>query len=209
MKIKKTVFLLILVIAITFSFSGCITEKKPVIEDISNQIAKTDKEFIYQVVAYDPNNGELTYTLKGEPEGMQISSTGLISWTPGQDQTGIYDIEIEAINGIASSFKQFTITVVTVYLESITVNPPSMVINKGQSATIHSITAYYDDDSSADVGLDACTYQSNVSSVTVIDGVISVSSACGVPSAKITVSYSEGEVTRSSIVNVFIPGGGG
>ena len=209
MKIKKTVLLLILVMAITFSFSGCITEKNPVIEEISNQIAKIDKEFNYQVVAYDPNNGVLTYTLTGEPEGMEISSTGLISWTPGEDQTGIYDIEIEAINGTASSFKQFTITVETVYLESITVNPSSMIINKGQSGTINSIIAHYDDGHSVDIGLDECTYQSNVGSVTVSKGTIQVSPACGASKAEITVSYSEGDITKSATVNVFIPGGGG
>ena len=84
-----------------------------------------------------------------------------------------------------------------------------MVINKEQSATINSIAAHYDDESSAIIEFDDCTYKSSVASVTVSNGIITVSSACGVPIAKITINYTEGDITKSTTVNVYIPGGGG
>jgi hypothetical protein len=94
-------------------------------------------------------------------------------------------------------------------LASISVSPSSMVISKGQSATINSIAAHYDDESSAIIEFDDCTYKSSVASVTVSNGIITVSSACGVPIAKITINYTEGDITKSTTVNVYIPGGGG
>lgn len=207
--INRKTKLLMLFLGTALFFSGCNANNKPVIEEIPGQIGKFDQEFTYQVIAYDPNNGELAYSLSGEPEGMQISSGGLITWTPGENQIGVYTVEIEANNGRSSSIEQFIITVEHIYLTSISVSPSSMVISKGQSATIHSITAHYDDSSSADISLDACTYQSSVASVIVSSGVVKVSTACGVPTAKIIVSYSEGDITKSATVNVYIPGGGG
>lgn len=96
-----------------------------------------------------------------------------------------------------------------IYLTSITVNPSYLFINKGDSKSISSVTAHYEDGSSRDIPLNACTYKSNVTSVTVINGLIKVSSACGEAYAKITVSYTENEVTKTAMVNVYIPGGGG
>jgi len=206
---NRKIKLLILFLVTALFFSGCITNNKPVIEEIPGQIGKIDQEFTYQVIAYDPNNGELAYALSGEPQGMQISSAGLITWTPGENQIGTYTIGVEVHNDSGTSLEQFTITVETVYLTSITVSPSFMTINKGQSATINSVTAHYDDGSTAAIQLNVCTYKSNVASVTVTNGVITVSSACGVPTAKITVSYSGGDITKSATVNVFIPGGGG
>lgn len=206
---KKTIFLFILIMLTLFLFSGCMTNNTPVIEEISNQIAKVDQEFTYQVIAHDPNNSELDYVLTGEPEVMQISSNGVITWTPGENQIGTYTIEVEVHNNSGSSLEEFTITVEPVYLSSMTISPSLMTINKGQSATIKSVTANYDDGSAAVLQLNACTYKSNVASVTVSNGIITVSTSCGVPSAKITVSYTEGDITKNAIVTVMIPGGGG
>ncbi len=209
MKRKTLIISLFLMTFTLFSLSGCIVNNKLVIEEIPNQIAKVDQEFTYQIIAHDQTNSELSYTLSGEPEGMQINSTGLITWTPGENQMGGHTVEVEVSNGSDSSIEQFEITVEAIYLSSLSVNPSSMIINKGQSKTINSITAHYDDDSSADIELNACTYQSNVASVSVSSGVVKVSTACGVPNAKITISYTEGDITKSATVNIYIPGGGG
>ena len=210
MKNKRTTILLLFLIAgMAFFFPGCILSNELIIEEIPGQIGKVSRYFTYQVITFDPNNGDLAYSLSGEPEGMQISSGGLITWTPGENQIGGHTVEVEVSNGSDSSIEQFEITVEAIYLSSLSVNPSIMTINKGQSKTINSITAHYDDDSSADIELNACTYQSNVSSVTVSKGVITVSTACGVPAAKITVSYSEGDITKNATVNIYIPGGGG
>ena len=82
--------------------SGCFPNGAPVIESISNQIGKVGQEFIYQVIAFDPENGELTYSLTEKPEGMQIeSSSGLITWTPGESQIGTSTVEVKVSMKIA------------------------------------------------------------------------------------------------------------
>lgn len=94
-------------------------------------------------------------------------------------------------------------------ITSISVLPASMTIKKDQSQTIDFITAYYSDEPSANIELNICTYQSNVTDVTVINGVIKVSSICLVTSATITVSYTDSGVTKSDTVNLSITCGCG
>jgi len=81
--------------------SGCIFNIRPVVEAIPDQIGKEGQEFTYQVIAYDPNSGELTYSLTEKPEEMEIgSSTGLITWTPGESQIGTFTVEVEVSNSL-------------------------------------------------------------------------------------------------------------
>ncbi len=208
---KNIIIRIFLVFAISLALflSGCLFDNSLVIEKISDQWVKVGQDFVYQVVAYDTGNGNIFYSLTGEPEGMQVGDNGLITWLPQEEQIGEYNITVEVSNGSISKFRHFKITVEKIYLASITVNPSYLFINKGDSKSITSVTAHYEDGSSSDIPLNACTYKSNVTSVTVINGLIKVSSACGEAYAKITVSYTEDKVTKTATVNVYIPGGGG
>ena len=94
-------------------------------------------------------------------------------------------------------------------ITSISVLPSSMSIKKGQSQTIDSITAYYNNALPANIELSACIYQPNVTNVTVTNWVIKVSSIFVATSAIITVSYTESGVTKSDTVNVAITCGCG
>jgi RHS repeat-associated protein len=44
--------------------------------------AVVGRPYSYQVVARDPDGDALTYTLAAKPDGMTISPTGLVTWTP-------------------------------------------------------------------------------------------------------------------------------
>ena len=94
-------------------------------------------------------------------------------------------------------------------ITSISVLPASMTIKKGQSQTIDSITAYYNNALPANIELSACTYQSNITDVTTTNGVIKVPSICAATSAIITVSYTDSGETKSDTVNVTITCGCG
>ena len=94
-------------------------------------------------------------------------------------------------------------------ITSISVLPASMTIKKGQSQTIDSITAYYNNALPANIELSACTYQSNITDVTATNGVIKVPSICATTSAIITVSYTDSGETKSDTVNVTITCGCG
>jgi RHS repeat-associated protein len=51
----------------------------------------------YQVAARDANGDSLTYSLINAPDGMEISDTGLISWTTGA--IGNYQVEVQVDDG--------------------------------------------------------------------------------------------------------------
>ena len=213
MKGKKTVLLLTFVLIMALLFSGCfpggILSGTPVIDSISNQIGKAGQEFTYQVIAYDPENGELTYSLTEKPEGMQIgSSTGLITWIPGENQIGTFTVEVKVSNGNSFSLEQFEITIkdassVSASLTSIQASPIVMSIYMGYSFTINSITAFYDDESSASVALGLAAYQSSNANIATVDnaGLITGVSA---GSTVITVSYTEGGITKSTTIGVTV-----
>ena len=71
--------------------------------------------YVYDVDAYDPNNDILTYTLVVAPDGMEInSSTGLIKWTPTNEQVGNNTITIQVTDGIFYENQSFIINVLNV-----------------------------------------------------------------------------------------------
>ena len=190
-----------------FLFTGCaLFNNAPVIESDPTLTATEGALYTYVVEATDPEGDTLTYSLTTSPTGMTInSSTGVISWTPAS--AGSYDVTVEVADLYRSTSQLFTITVSETILTSIEVNPPTMTIKKGGSQTITSVTAYYDNDTSAPIALSSCTYASNVANVTVTNGKISVATACAATAAIITVSYTEDSITETDTVNVTITGG--
>jgi len=209
---NKKLLLALSVFFIAFLFTGCyLFNSSPVIESDPVTTAKEGAAYTYDVEATDPNEDILTYSLTISPAGMTINSTtGVISWTPAA--AGSFDVIVEVSDVSKSATQSFTVTVDETLLNSIIVLPSSMTISAGSSKTITSINAYYDNDTSAGIALSACTYVSNQTSVTVANGVITVSPSCTPTTAIITVSYTEDDVTKSDTVNVTVPaptGGGG
>lgn len=208
---NKKLLLSLSVFFIAFLFTGCyLFNSSPVIESDPVTTAKEGVVYTYDVEATDPNEDTLTYSLTISPTGMTINSTtGVITWTP--TAAGNYDVTVEVSDGSKSATQSFTITVDETLLTSIVVLPPSVEIAAGSSKTITSVTAHYDNGTSAGIALSACTYGSNNINVTVANGVITVSSSCTATTAIITVSYTEGGVTKSDTVTVTVPAptGGG
>jgi hypothetical protein len=85
---------------------------KPAINAIPESTIKAGDGFTYQIDATDEDTMDvLTYLLEGQPTGMTISSTGLISWTPTKDQVGEHTITINVSDGKDHTTAQFKITV--------------------------------------------------------------------------------------------------
>lgn len=58
--------------------------------------AAQDQAYSYQVIAKDPEQDELTYSLGINPAGMTIDAqSGLIQWTPEASQLGVHEIEVQ------------------------------------------------------------------------------------------------------------------
>jgi hypothetical protein len=209
---NKKLLLSLSVFFIAFLFTGCyLFNSSPVIESDPVTTAKEGAVYTYDVEATDPNEDTLTYSLTISPTGMTINSTtGVITWTPTEGQVGENGVVVEVSDGSKSATQSFTITVDETLLTSIVVLPSSMSLEIDSSGTITSVTAHYDNGTSASIALSACTYGSNNTDVTVANGVITVSSSCTAgTTATITVSYTEDGVTKSDTVNVTVPAGGG
>ena len=209
---NKKLLLSLSVFFIAFLFTGCyLFNSAPVIESTPVTTAKEGAAYTYDVEATDPNEDTLTYSLTISPTGMTINSTtGVITWTPTKSQVGENEVMVEVSDGNKSTTQSFTVTVAEALLTSIVVLPSSMSLEIDSSGTITSVTAHYDNGTSAGIALSACTYGSNNTDVTVANGVITVSSSCTAgTTATITVSYTEDGVTKSDTVNVTVPAGGG
>ena len=99
-----------------------------------------------------------------------------------------------------------TLIIEEVLLASIEVDPASMEIATGTSKTITSVTAYYDNGTSADIDLSDCTYESNKSNATVSSsGVVTGIYSCSATTpVTITVSYTEDNITKTDTVSVVV-----
>ena len=205
---NKKLLLSLSVFLIAFLFTGCfLFNNSPVIESDPITTAKEGAAYTYDVEATDPNGDTLEFSLLVHPTGMTIdSTTGVITWTPTESQIGEIEVVVEVSDGSKSDTQPFTITVDETLLTSIVVLPATMEITAGSSKTITSVTAHYDNGTSAGIALSACTYVSNnLTYVTVLNGVITVSGSCTGATAIITVSYTEDGLTKSDTVTVTVP----
>jgi len=203
---NKKLLLSLSVFFIAFLFTGCfLLNSSPVIESDPVTTGKEGVAYTYDVEATDPSGDALTYSLTTSLTGMTINSnTGVISWTP--TAAGSFEVTVEVSDSSKSDTQSFTITVSETLLTSIEVLPSTMIIKKGNSQTIASITAYYDNGTSANIALSSSTYESNKVNVTVANGIISVSTTCAATIATITVYYTQGGVTKDDFVTVTVPG---
>ena len=191
-----------------FLFTGCfLFNSAPVIESDPITTATEGGLYTYEVEATDPNGDTLNYSLTAGPTGMTINSTtGVISWTPTEAQIGANEVEVKVSDQYTSTNQSFTIIVGEAILTSIVVLPASMSIAQGSSNTITSVTAHYNNSTSTLITpLSSCTYVSDKpDKVTVANGVITALPACGAITAIITVSYTEGGITKNDTVTVTV-----
>ncbi len=195
----------------TQSFTIILTEPEPVnqapiIAPIPDTNITLGETFTYTVEAADPDGDDLSYSLTTSPStDMTINdTTGLISWNP--TAVGSYEVTVEVFDGSESTTQSFTITVNKALLTSIEVLPSSMTLEIGESKAITSVTAYYDNGTTVNIGLKNCEYESNKSNATVsTDGVITGVSSCTASTpVTITVTYIEDSITQTDTVSVVV-----
>ena len=202
-KILTLISLLLFLPLLVGCFTAPPTNQSPTITSTPITTATVDVLYTYDVNATDPDIGDtLIYSLTTSPSGMTINSTtGVIGWTPTSTQIGDNAVTVEVSDGSLSDTQSFTITVHDV-LDYIVVLPETMIFFVGESQTITSITAHYNDGSSANIALADCTYVSDDPGIaTVVMGEITGVSA-GI--AIITVSYTEGGITKTDTVEVTV-----
>ena len=85
----------------------------PIIISTAATLTYVTEEYVYQVLVEDVDDTEFIYTLENNPEGMDVSNTGLVTWSP---QLGTYTsgsvMLIVADDEGATDTELFTIVVV-------------------------------------------------------------------------------------------------
>lgn len=94
-----------------FTISVANADRQPVFTSTAPTAAVESHSYRYQAVATDPDGTQASYTLATAPEGMTISFSGFIEWTPRGDQVGSHQVTIEADAGGLTAIQSFSITV--------------------------------------------------------------------------------------------------
>ncbi len=97
----------------TFEISVQNVNDAPTIVSEAVTSASEDTDYVYDVDGEDIDGDELTYSLTEKPTGMGIdSSSGMISWTPTNDQIGDFDVGVKVSDGKGGVDEQsFTLSV--------------------------------------------------------------------------------------------------
>ncbi|MFH1063925.1 MAG: PKD domain-containing protein, partial [Candidatus Woesearchaeota archaeon] len=84
------------------SVSG--TNTCPVFDSLAAQTVREGDTLTFTVSASDADADPLTYSASGLPDGASFSaSTGVFTWTPGNDDAGVYDIEFLVSDGTCAA----------------------------------------------------------------------------------------------------------
>lgn len=85
----------------------------PVLNPIGDKTVIAGSPLIITISASDPDGDNLTYSASGLPEGAGFNpSSQVFSWTPGPDQTGIYDnLHFKVADNSSSNSETIVITV--------------------------------------------------------------------------------------------------
>src|SRR3989344_5665378 len=87
------------------------TNHAPVFKDFSNKDGAEGAELTFKVTATDEDGDALTYDVKDDPPGADLSKTGKFSWTPGFDKAGEYEMTFVVSDGKTTATKTITLTV--------------------------------------------------------------------------------------------------
>ena len=216
---NKKILTLITLLLFLLLMVGCDVIKPnqpPVITSDPVETATVGVDYTYDVDATDPNTGDvLTYSLTTEPLGMVINGTnGVITWKADDITTagvGDYDVVVmvKDEDGLSDS-QDFTITVgeFVVELVGIEVVPEEMTLCLSQECIdedfdigTFEVTAHYNDEDTK-VVTSVCVYGISDTSIAKVDKVTGKVTALKVGTATISISYTEGDVTKEATLTV-------
>jgi hypothetical protein len=73
--------------------------------------AEVSVQYRYQIIASDPNEDVIYYSLLISPEKMTITSNGLIEWVPKNKETGLNHVVVDISDGRSHTLHAFDINV--------------------------------------------------------------------------------------------------
>ncbi|MDP8237947.1 MAG: Ig-like domain-containing protein, partial [Candidatus Hatepunaea meridiana] len=124
--------------------------RPPVLSEIGELTIDEEEEFTLQLEATDPDGNELSFEAENLPAGSTLSSSGLFSWTPDNDQTGIYEDVIFRVwddgDPRMSAEESVTIIVGDVNREPTLAEIEDQVVNEGEELSFQLHATDPDDD---------------------------------------------------------------
>ena len=139
-----------------------------------------------------------------DPSYTSVNSSGLITGI----SAGTALILVTYTEGIISKTDTVTVNVTTApitpgTLSYIEVLPSTINLSVGESQTINSVTAYYDDASTASINLTTCSYGSSNPDCATVNNSGTITAASE-GTTIITVSYTEDGITKTDTVEVTV-----
>jgi hypothetical protein len=188
----------------TQSFNITVSEplnQAPVITSVPITSVILGEIYNYTIVAIDPEEDDLTYTLITKPTGMTISIDGAIIWTPSA--VGSYDVTVEVSDGELTATQSFSIVVDTVNHAPFITLIPHTIVTAGETFN-YNVNA--NDLDGNDLTYSLTTNPSTNMTINEDSGVISWTPTA-VGSFEIIVEVSDGELTatRSFTIEVIAP----
>ncbi|MCR4394502.1 MAG: putative Ig domain-containing protein, partial [Dehalococcoidales bacterium] len=112
----------------------------PLLEPIGNKSVSAGQTLVFTISATDPDGDSLIYSATGLPPGARFNpSTRTFSWTPSNDQEGVYkNIRFEASDGSLVDFEDIQVIVVAQGLPGTEIMTPSNSVIPSTSPGIHS-----------------------------------------------------------------------
>ncbi|WP_396019822.1 putative Ig domain-containing protein [Anabaena sp. FACHB-83] len=124
---------------------------------VSNPVTKAalNQQYTYNVVANDPENDALTFSLGRAPAGMSIDSNGTVRWTPQASQGASQTVEVI----VTDSQGNATIQTFNIEVGATAINhAPSITSTPAYVANVGSAYQYQVQATDPDTG-DRLTYQ--------------------------------------------------
>ena len=75
------------------------SNRAPAFTSSPTLVAAESQPYVYQATATDPDGDAITFRRLSGPDGLTVSTSGLVGWTPGNTQIGNHDVALEAADG--------------------------------------------------------------------------------------------------------------
>ncbi|MCK5253859.1 MAG: putative Ig domain-containing protein, partial [Thermoplasmata archaeon] len=110
-----------------------------------------DEPFEFKLTAFDVDRDPLSFTAVSAPTGMTVSTDGLITWTPTNDDVGTHEIRLIVTDpGGLSASHNWSLEVINVN-DAPTLNlPSSWTVTEGLAETLDLSDTYWDVDNPKD-----------------------------------------------------------
>jgi len=102
--------------------------------------ATINQLYTYQMVASDGDNDPLVYGALSSPDGLTISSTGLVQWIPTSEQVGYHEVVLFVDDGKGRTLQSFSVNVSAVAVPltaSLIVSPESATLGETVSINLY------------------------------------------------------------------------